>query len=271
LDTEGELLRGEAIRCGLGTSGIQFDPCVPTGTVDVHVDATGQAAYRIVEPVAWDHINIESAMSVASSEAAKFVCYGTLAQRNVVSRDAVRRTVDAAAAQGTACVLDLNLRDGSERADIIGWSLERADIVKVNEDELEVLADRYLPAGAVSKARHPHGVDVVATQLRSRLDLDALIVTRGPLGAMASLGDDSLVSVPAQAVDAVGDTVGAGDAFLAVVLLGLSNGWDWYLAMTRAARFASTVCTFAGAIPSNSKLHHALRANWQGLDTHQAA
>ena len=136
-DASGDELLGGIAALGLGVRAVQRN-AHPTSTVEVTLDAAGVPAYRIREQVAWDYIE-RTAVADAAVAGAAVVCWGSLAQRNAVSRRTILALVDAAPV-GCLRLFDINLRLNYYDERIVRDSLERADILKLNEDELPVVA-----------------------------------------------------------------------------------------------------------------------------------
>lgn len=225
---------------GLDTEAIEVLPGVPTGTVHVAVDATGHPTFDIVRDVAWDRLSAGGAGSAAGDRvaAADAVCFGTLAQRTPGARSAIRGWL-AAVRPGALRVFDVNLRPPFHAPGVIEASLGCADVLKLNEDELPVLAAQLgLGGDAASQARAMAG----------RFGLRAVALTLGARGAALLLGD-RWTTEPGRVV-AVRDAVGAGDAFTAALILGLLRGWDAADILRRATDVAAFVCTQPGATPT---------------------
>ncbi|MBK7940217.1 MAG: carbohydrate kinase [Lewinellaceae bacterium] len=178
---------------------IQTDPEYPTGTVKVTLDAGGHPSYEIVQPSAWDHITPEPAAESAIRKAEMLV-YGSLVCRNSASDHALHQYI----AQAKYRVFDVNLRQPFFSEKLIRELLLTANLVKMNDDELNIIADwLYLPGDAAQRM----------AALFVRFDLDGLIVTRGEHGA-AFFDKNGYIETPGERV-IVQDTIGSGDAFLA--------------------------------------------------------
>jgi len=241
----------EAIRLletkGIDTTGIQRSDFFPTGLVNVTLSTMGKPTYRIEENTAWDNIKDNSAIHAAVL-AADGICFGTLAQRNSVSRETIRHFLKSGPASCLK-VFDVNLRQDCYDADTIRESLKLANVLKLNDEELPVLAKIFDLKGSVSQQLQ---------QLIQRFDLKALALTRGPEGAI--IMTDGLVSdCPCVPIDKVIDSVGAGDAFTAVLMMGLILGYDINVINKQAVRTASYVCCQAGATP---ELPDGLTHDW---------
>ena len=184
----------------------------PTSTVEVTLDAAGVPAYRIREQVAWDYIERTAEADTAVASAA-VVCWGSLAQRNAVSRRTILALVDAAPV-GCLRLFDINLRLNYYDERIVRDSLERADILKLNEDEL--------PSWPVSS-----GWKVLRSGLSrsssSAFSLRYVVFTEGGRGSRVTAADGRTSYLATPRVE-VADTVGAGDAFTATFAASLMQG-----------------------------------------------
>jgi fructokinase len=240
----------------MDTRGIQRDPALPTGTATVHRQGR-QHRFEIGSDQAWDRIDATEAAQAVRSARPAIVYFGTLAQRSAASRAAIRAALEATPATR---FLDLNLRDGPDNRSLAAESLAYAKLVKVNDEELDRLLAWFAPgAGATPLAQH----DAVRALMRS-FDLERLVVTRGAAGwSCFSAGEAGVLegrSRPAR----VRDTVGAGDAFASLLLLGEARRWPLSLTLQRAGEFAAAVCTIQGAFDASAGIYDAARASWQG-------
>jgi len=227
-----EILRSR----GLDTTAVRILSGVPTGTVHVALDPSGHPQFDIVADVAWDRLEagVTARAKVAEAHA---VCFGTLAQRTPEAHAAVLALVTGVQPR-VLRVLDINLRPPFHSPHVIEASLRHADVLKLNEDELPVLARQFgLEGDAESQVR---GV-------AQRFGLRAVAWTRGARGAALIL-EDRWTTGPGRVVS-VRDAVGAGDAFTAALILGLLRGWDAAAILERATDVAAFVCTQPGATP----------------------
>jgi len=210
----------------------------PTGTVSVELDACGKPTYHIHEGVAWDFIpTVPATLSLAQH--ADAICFGSLAQRSEVSRATIRSLLGAAP-EHCLRVFDINLRQHYYNTEILATGLESADVLKLNDEELPVVADLLALPG---------DQDAVLRGLLDRYDLRLIALTKGAGGSkLASRHGRSVhPGVPTKVID----TVGAGDAFTAAVIMGLLEDLDLDLDIIneRANRLASYVCSQPGAMP----------------------
>ena len=200
----------------LETGLIQTAVGVPTGIVDVTVRADGQPVYRIASPAAWDRIEA-TAEAEAAVRGAGAVCFGTLCQRNPMSRAAIRRLVGDAGA-GCLRVLDVNVRAPFFSEEVARWSMAHADLVKISEEELEEVARAVGSTGL--RGDGLGAIEACGRGLLATLPgLQVLAITMGPRGSLLLTPEDADYH-PGFVIDVV-DTVGAGDAFTA----GLVHAW----------------------------------------------
>jgi fructokinase len=238
-DQLGDEARRRVARYGVSTDLLQVDPAFPTGFVRVSVADDGNAAYDILEPAAWD--NLETTRTLLDrAAAAQAIVFGTLAQRSAVTRDTMRRVLDTRALK----VLDVNLRPPYDDREIVRDSLRRADVVKLNEEEMQRLASWLDLRGNLHRS---------AAVLAETFGCRAVCVTRGRNGA-ALWRDGRWSEHPGFEVE-VRDTVGSGDAFLAVLLAGLLNGTEDEALLHHANLIGAYVATQHGAVPVDQPAH----------------
>jgi len=202
----------------------------PTGTVQVTVDEKGIPSYEIKQHVAWDYIPYTSEMDAIAREC-KAVCFGSLAQRNRESRTTIARFLDTVS-EDCLKVFDINLRQQFYTRDIIEESLHRCNILKINDEELDIIG----PMLCKDKQ-----------QLISDYQLLMLVLTCGTEGSYIFTPDDESF-LPTPKVDVV-DTVGAGDSFTGAFVASLLSGKSIREAHQAAVEVSAFVCTQAGAMP----------------------
>lgn len=211
----------------------------PTGTVGVKLDGNGVPCYEIKQGVAWDNIPFTPRLE-AAARACTAVCFGSLAQRSLVSRQTIYRFLDAMPHEaGRYRIFDINLRQGFYTKDIIRESIRRCNILKINDEELI----------AVSRLFGYPGIDLEnkCWLLLGKYNLQMLILTCGVNGSYVfTPGAVSFLETPKVAV---ADTVGAGDAFTAAFVASLLQGKTIAQAHQRAVRVSAFVCTQHGAMP----------------------
>lgn len=248
-------LREEVIRTMSGfdmdTTGIQSDPLHPTGQVAVHLEAD-QHRFEILDNQAYDFIHPAISRLVGMSVQPELVYFGTLAQRHSVSRRALSALLRSI---NRPSILDLNLRKPWYDTQILNRSLERADIVKMSNEELAALARILRLRGTNEKTQ--------AAALIRKYQLDRVLVTCGKRGAWL-LDKKGMQAEDGNSRDAVElvDTVGAGDAFTAVFIVGTLLGWPTQRTLARANHFAAAICGIRGAIPHDQDFYRPFLREW---------
>ncbi len=221
----------------LDASQVQIDDVHPTGTVAVTLDATGQPSYTIRENVAWDHLARGPGLQALAATAAA-VCFGSLAQRNPVSRATIQNVLGAATTARR--VFDVNLRQHFWSRELLEQSLHVSHWAKLNADELRTLADLFHLESSSEVA--------MVEALRQRFDLELVCLTRGGDGCLVRTAS-KVIEEPGIPVNVV-DTIGAGDAFTAGLVVGVLQGRLLGEAVRWANRLAARVASSKGATPS---------------------
>lgn len=211
----------------------------PTGTVQVEIDPAGVPQYEIKENVAWDNIPYTARLEQLA-EKTKAVCFGSLAQRNIVSRNTINRFLDAMPqSDDTLVVFDVNLRQGFYTKEILCNSMKRCNILKINDEELVTVSRMF---------GYP-GIDLQdkCWILLGKYNLKMLILTCGINGSYVfTPGNVSFQPTPKVEV---ADTVGAGDSFTAAFIASILKGKSVQEAHLRAVQTSAYVCTKKGAMP----------------------
>lgn len=211
----------------------------PTGTVQVEIDQAGIPQYDIKENVAWDNIPFTPQIQdIARNTQA--VCFGSLAQRSIVSRTTINQFMDAIPPENKPLIIfDINLRQGFYDKGIICNSLNRCNILKINDEELVTISRMF---------GYP-GIDLQdkCWILLGKFNLSILILTCGINGSYVfTPGNVSFLSTPKVHVV---DTVGAGDSFTAAFIASLLKGKSIKEAHRKAVETSAFVCTQPGAMP----------------------
>lgn len=241
-DEAGQEIRRAMEAWSMDTRGLQTDPELPTGRVSVTLEE-GEPKYEIVHPSAWDAI--EPLDTVPS---ARLLYHGTLALRDARSRSALRRLRQSAAA---TVFVDVNLRPPWWNREMIAAELAEADWVKLNDSEFSLLGTRE---GRLRDC---------ATGFIEAHGLHGLIVTRGSAGAVIATARGDFADAAPGAPVTVKDTVGAGDAFSAVVILGLARRWPVETTLECAMDFAARVCGRHGATVADPAFYTPLIRDWK--------
>ena len=207
----------------------------PTGTVQVTLDARGVPTYNIMEDVAWDNIPFTPEME-ALARRADAVCFGSLVQR-MGSRGSVLRFIRSMRPEALK-VFDINLRQHYYSRELLEESLRLADILKINDEEIRVVAELFALPGDDA---------AVCRALAARFGLRLVILTKGPAGSEVVTADAVIPQPAGEAV--VVDTVGAGDAFTAAFVVAYLRGDSLADAQRLASDTAAYVCSCKGAMP----------------------
>ncbi|MET0267307.1 MAG: PfkB family carbohydrate kinase [Duganella sp.] len=262
-DAHGALVQHEFARFGMREAGLQVGADEATGRVVVERSESGSGHRFIILPdQAYDYIAATPALAALAQAQPDVLYFGTMAQRHATSRGTVRAMLEQSSAHR---YLDLNVREGQMTERCAFESLHLADIVKVNEDELQALFTWYIPgAAATSSIDSSTDVQAACRALMHMFALHTLIVTLGERGAMVFEADGALsVNHECHAPARIVDTVGAGDAFSSVFLYGRAQGWLLPLTLARANAFAGAICGIAGAVPQDLAFYQPWLAAWQ--------
>jgi fructokinase len=217
---------------------LQVDARHPTGTVRVQLDARGEPTFTITHDVAWDYLAFD-VKTEALARQCHGVCFGTLAQRNPISRSTIQQFLESA--PQAVRLFDVNLRQHYFDRPTIKRSCQLATAMKLNAAELEVLGELL---GIASTQQD------IAPVLLERFELSFLAVTRGAKGTRiyTPQGMHEGQAVPAAGG---GDAVGAGDAAAAALLHGAVRGWPWERTVTLANTLGAHVASRPGACPAH--------------------
>ena len=247
-DPLGQEIVDQLRQLGLTTDYVALDPDHPTGTVSVELDEHGKPTYVIHHPVAWDFIPSQPEL-LALAETTDVVCYGSLAQRSSTSRETIQAFL-ARVPKESLRIFDINLRQEYYDQEIITDSLKAASILKLNDEELPVVARMFmipLPESVLDREGEEEE-NAALRILLERFNLDLIALTKGSAGAKLVTARE-VASHPGVPVEVV-DTVGAGDSFTAAMAIGLLEGRDLITILNRASRIAAFVCSSRGATPS---------------------
>lgn len=211
----------------------------PTGTVAVELAGKGMPTYDIKQDVAWDNIPFTPELE-ALAKRSQAVCFGSLAQRSDVSRSTIQKFISAMPDEpGRLKIFDINLRQGYHTPQIIEKSLEVCNVLKINDEELEILGRMFnLPEC---------GVKETCRTLLERYNLDILVLTCGANGSWL-FTPEAVSFKPIPKVE-VADTVGAGDSFTAAFTAAILGGKTIDEAHELAVKLSAFVCTQHGAMP----------------------
>ena len=210
----------------------------PTGTVQVELDEQGIPSYDIKENVAWDNIPFDDDIrQIARS--CRAVCFGSLAQRNVVSRTTIQHFLDETPADCLK-IFDINLRQQFYTKEIIKESIQRCNVLKINDEELVLIGRMFDYPGLDFQNK--------CWLILGKYNLDMLVLTCGTNGSYVfTPGQMSFQETPKVEV---ADTVGAGDSFTGSFCAAILQGKSVAEAHKRAVQVSAFVCTQNGAMPT---------------------
>ena len=234
-----EMLR-QLTENGLETKFISREASHETGKASVEVDSDGVPGFVIHDPAAWDYISVNDELMDEIGKASA-VCFGTLGSRNEISKDAIQTMVKVTSDKALR-ILDLNLRKPFYDESVIREGLELANVLKLNDEELDIVSTFLDMEGDESTK---------LSALQKRFDLKVIALTKGASGSVLLCGED-FSEHPGIATE-VRDTIGAGDSFTAALTVGLLEGLPLEEIHERAARLASFVCSCQGATPNLPK------------------
>lgn len=212
----------------------------PTGTVAIELDDNGTPDYIIHENVAWDFIPSNNEV-LEFAQKVDAVCFGSLCQRSQVSRDTVRDFLKSTK-EDCIRIFDTNIRQHYYSKDIVETMLELANVFKLNDEELPLVADLLALTGTEEK---------ILQELVNRYSLKLIVLTKGSNGSIL-FGNDQRSQLEVEKVQIV-DTVGTGDAFTAALAVGLLQNRLLHEIHKHANRLAAFVCSQAGATPKLPK------------------
>ena len=210
----------------------------PTGTVQVQLDEQGIPTYDIKENVAWDNIRFDDDIAEIARNC-RAVCFGSLAQRNVVSRETIQKFLDATPADCLK-IFDINLRQQFYTQEILRESFQRCNILKINDEELVLIGRMFGYPGL--------DIENKCWLILGKYNLDMLVLTCGTNGSYVfTPGHVSFQETPKVKV---ADTVGAGDSFTGSFVGSILNGKSVPEAHRTAVQVSAYVCTQNGAMPT---------------------
>lgn len=242
-DVGGRQIRDIMQGWGMSDAGLQLDREHPTGEVSISLQ-NGQPSFEILGGRAYDFIQGDALPQMKPS----LIYHGSLGLREADSAAALKLLL---ARNPAPIFMDVNLRPPWWDAEQIGLCLDQAHWVKINDNEIETLMKTN--GDLMSKAR----------EMITRHGLGSVIVTRGAQGAFTLDHEGNFSEIGPAGVIQVVDTVGAGDAFASVCILGLLREWPMPLIMERAQQFASLLVGQRGATISEPEVYGMLRLEWQ--------
>lgn len=241
-DSLGHEVKSAMLDWDMDTSGLQLDSTHATGVVDISFH-DGEPSYNIVENSAWDFIEHRA---IPEIDHQCVLYHGSLALRNPVAANSL---ADLKVKCSKSIFIDVNLRPPWWSLSLIENIIQKSNWIKLNVDELALI----VPQEKDTETR--------VRYLLSNLDVKLIVVTQGKAGAMAATHKE-WCSVHPENISNVVDTVGAGDAFSSVLLLGIHNAWSLQEILNRAQQFASAVVGQRGATTQNKDFYKPFVKDW---------
>jgi fructokinase len=235
---------------GFDTTDVQIDSQRPTGMVDVELDEHGVPSFDIRENAAYDNLDIDVAMDVADTE---MIYFGTLLQRTDNGRRRVQRLL-AHHGDDATHFCDINMRPPHVNARAVAESLHHTDLLKLNEAELEAIQRAF--SGPTDK-------HALMPWLMKTFTINAVALTRGSQGS-TFYNHDTHINTPAAKGTDIVDTVGAGDAYAAILAAGYVRQIPWAATLGLATRFAARICGIPGAVPDDETFYEDFRSRMKG-------
>jgi len=251
-DEHGRRILDRLGRSGFNLDDVQIDPRFPTGTVRVDLDEQGVPRFDICENVAYDHLDLGIWQAIGA-DSVEMIYFGSLLQR---TGSGYRQVQDFLSGSGNTAIgfCDINMRPPHVNTRAIKHSLQRADLLKLNEDEL---AD-------IQRTFHgPTDPDNVIAWLMDTFKINTVALTRGSRGSTLYRVDTEINS-PGLPGTTIVDTVGAGDGYAAILAAGYLRNIPWAETIEQASRFASRICGIPGAVPDDQMFYDDFRPSMKG-------
>jgi len=243
-DENGNLILNLLKKKGFDLKFIQTDTKHKTGYAACELNAEGVPCFNIVKDAAFDYLRY-SGMESAFNENIEMIYYGTLIQRSRKGSETLMRILGNRKPE-TKCFYDMNLRPGCYSEDMIKASLAHCDILKLNQEESEILKKIFGIIGEDAE---------LAGYLMDKLAVEWVSLTKGKSGSTLFTPRKAYsVHIREDNAD-IADTVGAGDAYSAILAAGYLSKWDPQLIVERASGFAGEICRIKGAIPDDDRLY----------------
>ena len=241
-----------AKRFNFPLEGVQIDPDRLTGEVGVLLKENGDADFDIVEERAFDFIEYNHFSDSLLRRNISLMYIGTMAQRSSTSSKTIRMLLENLSNESMV-ISDINLRPPYYDKDIVEFSLNNCDVLKISSQELMDLHQLLSFQGTQQQ---------MTMYLRENYEIGTLCITKGELGSeLYEAGNFEPFVTEATKVESLKDTVGAGDAYSAMLTAGLLKGWDKQKILEKASEFSAKVCEFSGALPSAPEFYQPFRVN----------
>ena len=234
---------------GFDPDDIQVDEVHPTGSVKVQLDKNGAPKFDIISDVAYDYIEFIPEYHSRFIEGARLIYFGTLVQRSDAGCENLQAFISRNSSE-TLNFYDINLRPGCYNKAIIGKSLIKTDILKLNINELGKL--KQMLSKKIDN-------DAFVRHLMATYSISTVSLTKGESGSELFTNQGCSSSKPTEAIKVV-DSVGAGDAYAAMSTAGVLKNWQPKEILNRASLFASRICEIKGAVPDSALFYEPFKS-----------
>ena len=248
MDDAGKEILHRLELAGFNLDDIQIDDVHPSGSVKVKLDKSGAPQFDIISEVAYDYIEFLPEYHANLTNEARIIYFGSLVQRSVAGCENLQAFISRNASKKQN-LYDINLRPGCYSNDIIEKSLLKTDILKLNTGELEKLMQ--MRSLKMENEQFVH-------YLMETHSIQTVSLTKGELGSELFTNHGSFSSDSADVIKVV-DSVGAGDAYAAMLAAGMLKNWPPQEILERASLFASRICEIKGAIPESSLFYEPFK------------
>ena len=248
-DLLGQEILDRLRRARFNLADIQVDTRHKTGTVVVRIDDLNSPEFDILPDVAYDFIEFDPGSHAPLLSAAKLIYFGSLAQRSAYGMQNIQ-TILSQKQAGTRCFYDINLRPKGYNETVIFQSLGHTDILKINDTEFSVVKDMLNDSSTPDEFKR---------FLMGRYSLEAIALTRGAAGSEWITPTGTFSAATVETPNMV-DSVGAGDAYAAMLVAGLLEQWPPETVLHNASLFAARICEIRGAIPDSREFYEPFQA-----------
>lgn len=228
---------------------IQLDEVHPTGSVKVRLNKSGGPRFDILSDVAYDYIEYVSDRHSSLTDQARLIYFGSLVQRSAAGCENLQAFISRNSPE-TLNFYDINLRPGCYNQAVIEKSLSKTDILKLSTDELDQLM-QMLPLETANEA--------FVHRLMKTYSIHTVSLTKGERGSELFTKQSCFTAEPTETIGVV-DSVGAGDAYAAMLAAGLLKKWQPEKILDRASMFASRICGIKGAIPDSESFYEPFKS-----------
>lgn len=243
-DADGREILQYLEQMGFSLDDIQVDDNHPTGSVQVRLDPNGNPEFNISPNVAYDHIEFIPEVHTPLTSKSELIYFGSLVQRSASGFKNVQAFL-ACKSPTARCLYDINLRLDCYNDEVILTSLSAANILKINQQESEEIK---------SLLEHKNNGESFIKDLMRTYSLEVISLTKGDQGSIMYT-QNGIFSIASTPIKQMVDAVGAGDAYAAMLAVGLLEQWPPETVLHRATAFASQICMIEGAIPVSTSIY----------------